>query len=256
MIRLDRVSKQYAAMPAPSVCDISLEVASGTLLVLLGESGSGKTTTLKMVNRLIEPSAGRILIDGTDVRQLDAIELRRSIGYVFQGIGLFPHMDVARNIGIVPELLGWAPTRIDARVDELLATLGLAPGEFRHRLPRELSGGQQQRIGVARALAAEPRVLLMDEPFGALDPITRDELQSEIKRLQQALGLTIVLVTHDVTEALLLADRIAVMRHGTLLATDAPDRLLADPRDEYVARLMEMPSRQARIIAGLSGDAP
>jgi osmoprotectant transport system ATP-binding protein len=252
MIRLEQVSKHYANATAPSVRDVSLAVESESLLVLLGESGSGKTTTLKMVNRLIDATSGRVTIQGQDVRALDPIDLRRRIGYVFQGIGLFPHLSVRDNVAIVPELLDWRPSEIDDRVDELLELVGLQPDAFRSRLPAALSGGQQQRVGVARALAAKSRVLLMDEPFGAVDPITRDELQTELKRLQRSLGLTILLVTHDVTEALLLADRIAVMKDGALLAHDTPARLLAEPPHDYVARLMAMPKRQAARVAAIS----
>jgi osmoprotectant transport system ATP-binding protein len=226
------------------------------VVALLGESGCGKTTTLKMINRLVEPSTGRITVDGQDVRGLNPIELRRRVGYAFQGIGLFPHFDVAHNIATVPRLLGWPAREIAARVDELLEMVGLPPAEYRGRFPAELSGGQQQRVGVARALAARSKVLLMDEPFAALDPITRDELQTQLGMLQRSLGLTIVLVTHDVTEALLLADRIAVMRGGLLLGHDTPRRLLADPPDPYVGTLMEMPKRQAEKVARLGARMP
>jgi osmoprotectant transport system ATP-binding protein len=255
MIALEDVTKRYPKAAAPAVRNIDLRVEPESLLVLLGESGSGKTTTLKMINRLIEPSSGRITVDGEDVRSWDPIDLRRRIGYVFQGIGLFPHMRVAANVAVVPELLDWPRYDIDRRVDELLDLMGLPPDEFRDRLPHELSGGQQQRVGVARALAAKARVLLMDEPFGALDPITRDELRNELRNLQRSLGLTVVLVTHDVTEALLLADRIAVMKEGRLLAHDTPGRLLADPPHAYVGDIMAMPRRQAAQLAAISNAA-
>jgi osmoprotectant transport system ATP-binding protein len=255
VITLEDVSKTYASSASPAVRHVSLTVPAESLLVLLGESGCGKTTTLKMVNRLIEPSSGRITVGGDDILRIDPIELRRHIGYVFQGIGLFPHLDVAANVATVPRLLGWPAAAIDARIDELLERVGLPPAEFRARYPRELSGGQQQRVGVARALAASPKVLLMDEPFGALDPITRDELQRQLKELQASLGLTIVLVTHDVTEALLLADSIAVMKEGVVLGHDAPSRLVAEPPHEYVRALMEMPKRQAAKVAGMAGTA-
>jgi osmoprotectant transport system ATP-binding protein len=205
-----------------------------------------------MINRLVEPSSGRITIDAEDVRTLDPIDLRRRIGYAFQGIGLFPHVDVAANIATVPRLLRWPAREIEARVDELLEMVGLPPAEYRHRYPSELSGGQQQRVGVARALAARSQLLLMDEPFGALDPLTRDELQAQLKNLQKSLGLTIVLVTHDVTEALLLADRIAVMKDGAVLAHDTPSRLVAAPSHPYVRALMDMPKRQADRVEQLS----
>jgi osmoprotectant transport system ATP-binding protein len=249
MISLESVSKSYANAPTPAVRDLSLAVEAKTLHVLLGESGSGKTTVLKMINRLIEPSSGAISIDGEYVASVDPIALRRRIGYVFQGVGLFPHMTVAENIAVVPRLLAWPRQSIVERTDELLETVGLPPAQFRDRYPRALSGGQLQRVGVARALAARPRILLMDEPFGALDPITRDELQQELRRLQQSLGLTVVLVTHDVNEALMLADRIAVMKDGMLLGHDTPERLLTEPPHEYVRTLMEMPRRQAARLA-------
>ena len=252
MIELEAVSKSYASGAPPAVEKLSLAIDAGSLHVLLGESGSGKTTVLKMINRLVERSSGRIRLDGEDIDAIEPIALRRRIGYAFQGIGLFPHMTVAENIAIVPELLGWEPGAVAARTDELLELVGLAPATFRPRYPRELSGGQQQRVGVARALAGRARVLLMDEPFGALDPITRDELQTELRRLQRTLGLTVLLVTHDVNEALLLADRIAVMKDGRLLGHDTPARLLNDPPHDYVQALMAMPRRQTARLAELA----
>ena len=203
MIVLDEVSKSFDGGGRFSVRDVSLRVPQGELLVLLGGSGCGKTTTLKMINRLIEPTAGRILVAGHDVRAADPVTLRRGIGYVFQGIGLFPHLSVADNVAVVPRLLGWSPERIEARVDELLEMVHLPAEQYRMRRPGQLSGGQQQRVGFARALAAGPRVMLLDEPFGALDPITRDGLREEFRHIQTQLGLTAVMVTHDVTEALL-----------------------------------------------------
>lgn len=256
MIGFEDVSKYYANASKPAVDGFSLTIASGSLQVLLGESGSGKTTVLKMVNRLIEPSSGRIMLDGTDIATLDPIGLRRQIGYAFQGVGLFPHLNVADNIGVVPKLMGWSDAEIAHRVAELLELVGLAGDEFGHRFPRELSGGQQQRVGVARALAARSRVLLMDEPFGALDPVTRDGLQSEFRALQRSLGLTVLLVTHDVNEALLLADRIAVMQHGRLLANAAPRELLHDRAQDYVSALMAMPRRQTETLTGLMEGSP
>lgn len=249
MIEFENVSKHYPGSSAAAVDSVSLQIEAESLHVLLGESGCGKTTALKMMNRLVDATSGRISFDGEDINTLDPIELRRRIGYAFQGIGLFPHMSVARNIAIVPELLGWPASDISARTSELLEMVGLDPDRYAERFPSELSGGQQQRVGVIRALAARARVLLMDEPFGALDPITRDELQTELRSLQQRLGLTIVLVTHDVTEALLLADRIAVMKDGALLAHDSPAALIAEPPHEYVHQLMQMPRRQAARVA-------
>ena len=256
MIELEHVTKAYDPAAAPVVRDLSLRVAAGELLVLLGASGCGKTTTLKMINRLIEPTSGAIRIDGRDVTDADPVALRRGIGYVFQGIGLFPHMTVGENVATVPALLGWGRDRIAGRVDELLEMVGLPPGEYRDRFPRELSGGQRQRVGFARALAAGPRVMLLDEPFGALDPITRDELQLEFQRLHRRLGLTAVMVTHDMTEALLLADRIAVMNAGRVVQVGTPHELLTDPADDYVAALMATPKRQADRLEAIAGPRP
>jgi osmoprotectant transport system ATP-binding protein len=251
MIVLEGVSKSYDGSRF-SVQDVSLRVPTGSLLVLLGGSGCGKTTTLKMINRLIEPTAGRIEVNGRDVRAVDPVRLRRGIGYVFQGIGLFPHLTVAENVAVVPRLLGWPAARITARVDELLALVHLPPGQYRARLPRELSGGQQQRVGFARALAAGPQVMLLDEPFGALDPVTRDELRGEFLQLRRRLGLTAVMVTHDMTEALLSADQIAVMNAGRLLRVGTPHELLTQPTDPYVAALMSSPKRQADQLEALA----
>jgi osmoprotectant transport system ATP-binding protein len=207
-----------------------------------------------MINRLIEPTSGRVEIDGRDVRALDPVALRRGIGYVFQGIGLFPHMTVAENVAVVPRLLGWADGRIAARVDELLDLVHLPPGQYRSRRPGQLSGGQQQRVGFARALAAGPRVMLLDEPFGALDPVTRDELRGEFQQIRRKLGLTAVMVTHDMTEALLSADLIAVMNAGRLLRVGTPRELLTDPGDDFVAALMAGPRRQADQLEALSAE--
>jgi osmoprotectant transport system ATP-binding protein len=251
MIVLDGVSKRYAPGDRPVVEDVSLRVHAGEMLVLLGGSGSGKTTTLKMINRLIEPTTGRVLLDGRDARSLDAVSLRRGIGYVFQGIGLFPHLTVAENIAVVPRLLRWPAARIAARVEELMGLVHLPPGQYRHRLPRELSGGQQQRVGFARALAAGPKVMLLDEPFGALDPLTRDELRREFVELRRKLGLTAVMVTHDMTEALLTADRIAVMNAGRLVRVGTPRELLADPGDDFVQALLSSPRRQTEQLEAL-----
>jgi osmoprotectant transport system ATP-binding protein len=201
-----------------------------------------------MINRLIEPTSGRITIDGQDASALEAHELRRRIGYVFQQIGLFPHMTIADNVGITLTLLGWDTARIQSRVDELLEMVELAPDAVRHRRPDELSGGQQQRIGVARALAASPRLMLLDEPFGALDPLTRDRLQQSFLRIRRQLGLTAIFVTHDMVEALLVGDRIAVMNEGRLVQIGTPRELLQQPADAYVRQLMETPMRQARAV--------
>jgi len=253
MILLERVSKSYDGGRAFSVHDVTLEVPSGRLLVLLGGSGCGKTTTLKMINRLIEPTAGRILINGRDVRDLDPVTLRRGIGYVFQGIGLFPHMTVAENIAVVPRLLKWSPDKARARIDELLELVRLPPAEYRRRYPAQLSGGQQQRVGFARALAAAPQIMLLDEPFGALDPITRHELREDFLRIRRQLGLTAVMVTHDMTEALLTADLIAVMNAGRLLQVGTPHQLLNSPIDAFVAHLMATPRHQADQLEALTG---
>jgi osmoprotectant transport system ATP-binding protein len=250
LIVLEHVCKAFGS-GRYAVSDVSLRVEAGQMLVLLGGSGSGKTTTLKMINRLIEPTSGRVEVDGRDVRSVDAVQLRRGIGYVFQGIGLFPHLTVAENIAVVPRLLGWPRERIEPRVDELLELVHLPPAEYRTRLPEELSGGQQQRVGFARALAAGPRVMLMDEPFGALDPITRDALQEEFQQIRRRLGFTAVMVTHDMTEALLLADRIAVMNAGCLVALGTPQELLNNPGSDFVASLLSAPKRQAERLEAL-----
>jgi osmoprotectant transport system ATP-binding protein len=254
MIDTVGLTKRYANVVA--VDDLSLHVSEGELLVLLGGSGSGKTTTLKMVNRLIEPSAGRVTIDGQDTGALDAHELRRRVGYVFQRIGLFPHMTVAENVAVTLTLLGWDRMRIRNRVHELLELVELAPSVVRDRWPAELSGGQQQRVGVARALAASPLVMLLDEPFGALDPLTRDRLQQSFLRIRRQLKLTAIFVTHDMVEALLMGDRIAVMNEGRLIQVGTPRELLRFPADEYVRQLMETPTRQARVVETLLEDTP
>jgi osmoprotectant transport system ATP-binding protein len=234
-IRFENVRVAYGERRA--VDDVSLAVAQGSLTVLLGPSGSGKSTLLRTVNRLVEPEQGRVEVDGRDVRDLPEVDLRRGIGYVIQAVGLFPHLTVAQNIGVVPNLLRWDAARIAARVDELLDLMRLEPARYRARRPRELSGGEAQRVGVARALAAEPRVLLMDEPFGALDPVVRTTLQDETLRIQRTLGTTFLFVTHDVEEALRIADRIVVMRDGRVLQDDTPLRILAHPADDFVAAL-------------------
>jgi osmoprotectant transport system ATP-binding protein len=234
-ILLDGVTKRYDAQSEPAVDNITMEIPAGEIVMLVGPSGCGKTTTMKMINRLIEPTSGRILIGDDDVTKRNPDQLRRHIGYVIQGAGLFPHLTVGDNIAIVPRLLKWDKKRIAARVDELLDLVSLDPPQYRDRHPRELSGGQQQRVGVARALAADPPVLLMDEPFGAVDPITRQRLQDELLRLQDELRKTIVFVTHDFDEAVKLGDRIAILQTGSrIVQYDSPERILAEPADDFV----------------------
>jgi osmoprotectant transport system ATP-binding protein len=233
MIRFEQVNKVYAG-GIHAVRDLDLEIERGETVVLLGTSGSGKTTTMKMVNRLLEPSSGRISVDGRDIMAQNPIGLRRRIGYAIQHIGLFPHMSVAENISVTPSLLGWRPERIRGRVDELLQLVGLDPETFRNRRPRELSGGQRQRIGVARALAADPDVVLMDEPFGALDPITREQLQDEFLDLEGAIRKTVIFVTHDVFEAVKMGDRIALMDGGVIQQIGTPRELVDNPVNQFV----------------------
>jgi osmoprotectant transport system ATP-binding protein len=237
-IQFEHVSKQFRGSQAAAVDDVSLAVEPGEFVVLLGPSGCGKTTLLKMVNRLYEPTGGRILIDGRPVGEMSTTALRRGIGYVIQQTGLFPHMRVADNIAVVPKLLGWKREQITQRVDELLELVGLPPGEFRRRYPAQLSGGQQQRVGLARALAANPTTLLMDEPFGALDAITRSRLQEELRQIHDRLGQTVLFVTHDIEEAVRLADRIVIMRTGKVVQYDEPLRIVMHPADEFVSNLV------------------
>ncbi|MGC0420784.1 ATP-binding cassette domain-containing protein [Embleya sp. AB8] len=235
-IRLEELTKHFPGQKTAAVDRVTLEIPAGQLVVLVGPSGSGKTTTMKMINRLIEPTSGLISIDDRDVTHLDPVKLRRKIGYAIQNSGLFPHMTVAQNIALVPRMLGWSRSRVSARVDELLETVGLDSAEFRNRYPRQLSGGQQQRVGVARALAGDPPVLLMDEPFGAVDPITRGHLQDELIRIQHELHKTIVFVTHDFDEAVKLGDKIVVLREQSHIAQyDTPEAILTNPADEFVA---------------------
>lgn len=250
MIEIQSVTKTYEGMRA--VDDVSLRVESGEIVAVVGTSGSGKTTLLRMINRLVEPSAGAILIDGRDNRDLPGHELRRAIGYAIQGHGLFPHRTVAENIATVPKLLGWDKKRIDKRVDELLTLFHLDPARFRQRMPHELSGGQQQRIGVARALAAEPAVLLMDEPFGALDPIIRGKAQEDLLAIQRRFATTVVLVTHDMDEAIRLGDRIAVMDKGRMLQFATPADTITNPANDFVNALVGSSDRAFRLLSLLS----
>ncbi|WP_141576841.1 ABC transporter ATP-binding protein [Actinomadura sp. WMMA1423] len=248
MIRLEGVTKRYPGQDAPAVDDLTLGVRDGEIVVLLGPSGCGKTTTLRLINRLIEPTAGRILLDGQDVTRADPDRLRRRIGYVIQQVGLFPHMTIAANVGLIPRTLGWDGGRVRARVDELLDMVGLDPGTYRGRYPKELSGGQQQRVGVARALAADPPAMLMDEPFGALDPITRERLQDAFLGLQERIRKTIVLVTHDLGEALKLGDRIAILGQGArLVQYDTPAAILAEPADGFVREFVGAGAAMRRL---------
>jgi osmoprotectant transport system ATP-binding protein len=251
VISLQRVSKRYGS--AVAVDGVSLDVARGECVFLVGASGCGKTTTLKLVNRLVEADAGQVRVDGRDVTASAPHELRRRIGYAFQQVGLFPHLTVGENVAITPVLLGWERARVAARVDALLARMELEPAAFRERWPAELSGGQAQRVGLARALAAEPEILLLDEPFGALDPATRDRLQQSFQSLRRELGLTVLFVSHDMAEALLLADRIAVMDAGRIVQIGTSRELLTAPADARVAALLETPRRQAARVEQLAG---
>ena len=254
MIELAEVSKRYGRGGEErwAVRRVALRVAAHELVAVLGESGSGKTTLLKMINRLIDPDDGEIRIAGRDVRAEDPVALRRTIGYVIQQAGLLPHLSVGDNVAMVPRLLRWAPADIARRVDELLDMVGMPAPEFRDRFPDQLSGGQRQRVGVARALAARPGVLLLDEPFGALDPITRVALQGELRRIHRDLKLTTLLVTHDMVEALTLADRVVVMCAGEVRQIAAPHELLAAPADDYVARLVGVVRAQSAKLQALA----
>jgi osmoprotectant transport system ATP-binding protein len=247
LIAFAHVGKSFDGGRVKAVDDVSLEVAGGEFLTIVGGSGSGKTTLLRLANRLIDTDQGHITIEGADVRAADPVALRRRIGYVFQSGGLFPHLSVAGNIGITPKLLGLPAAKISTAVDELLDLVRLDRTLYRDRFPHELSGGQRQRVGVARALAARPKIVLMDEPFGALDPLTRDALGDDYRALHDKLGLTTVMITHDMTEAILLADRVAVMRAGRLLAQGTPAEL-ADSGDAYVGELLRTPRRQAERL--------
>ena len=248
-IELDRVIKTYPNQAVSSVENFSMVAEPGELIMFVGPSGCGKTTTMKMINRIIEPSSGSISIDGRDVLSLNPNELRRHIGYVIQQIGLFPHMTIADNIAVVPKLLGWNKTKTNDRIYELLTTVGLEPEDFADRYPKQLSGGQQQRVGVARALAADPPVMLMDEPFGATDPITREKLQTEFLRLQESMGKTIIFVTHDFDEAVRLGDRIAVLSHRSQIEQfDTPAQILTSPANDYVASFIGLGAAIKRLV--------
>jgi osmoprotectant transport system ATP-binding protein len=247
MISIENLSKTYGATTV--VDGVSLAIERGTITVIVGTSGSGKSTLLRMINRLVEPSGGRVLIEGVDTRSEPAHLLRRRIGYAIQGHGLFPHRTVAENIATVPHLLGWERARIGARVAELLGVFQLDPGSYADKYPHQLSGGQQQRVGVARALAAEPTLLLMDEPFGALDPIIRAKAQDDLLDIQHRFGTTIVLVTHDMEEAFHLGDRVAVMSQGRMLQYDRPAALLTRPADPFVARMTGIADRALRLLS-------
>jgi osmoprotectant transport system ATP-binding protein len=242
MIELDELTKRFPGQQEPAVDRVSMRIPRGEIVVFVGPSGCGKTTTMKLINRLIEPTSGRIILDGEDVTDVDADQLRRRIGYVIQQVGLFPHRTIADNIATVPKMLGWKKERIAERVDELLETVSMDPGEYRGRYPKELSGGQRQRVGVARAMAVDPDVMLMDEPFGAIDPITRDRLQNEFLRIQAEVRKTIVFVTHDIDEAIKMGDRIAILRDRTREMDDweqvaqfaPPEEILSAPADGFV----------------------
>ncbi|PRP92069.1 Glycine betaine/carnitine/choline transport ATP-binding protein OpuCA [Enhygromyxa salina] len=252
-LELDAVSCRFGEVLA--VDEVSLALAPGELVVLVGGSGSGKTTTLKLINRLIEASGGRVRLAGEDTAKIPGHLLRRRIGYVFQGVGLFPHMRVGENVGVTPGLLGWDPERTRARVDAMLELVELPAADYRERWPHELSGGQAQRVGVARALAAEPELILLDEPFGALDPLTRLRLQARLQAIRAELELSAVFVTHDMHEALTLGDRVAVMHEGRLQQLATPTELLRAPANDYVAAMMETVASAASLIEGLAAEA-
>jgi osmoprotectant transport system ATP-binding protein len=258
VVALEHVAKRYGPPESPpAVTDLSLTIPAGEVCVLVGPSGCGKTTTMKMINRLIEPTSGRIAIDGVDVMRQPAVELRRRIGYVIQQVGLFPHLTVAQNVAVVPRLMRWPDQRLRERVDELLELVGLDPAGYRSRYPAALSGGEAQRVGVARALAADPPVMLMDEPFGAVDPILRDRLQNEFLRLQAKVRKTVIFVTHDVDEAIKMADRIAILQRGGILAQyDTPDQILAHPASDFVDRFVGADRGLKRLSLSRVRDLP
>lgn len=257
MIKLENLTKQFTQKNGQSVNavdNVNLMVPEGEMCVLLGPSGCGKTTTLKMINRLITPSSGKILISGEDTSGMDTVTLRRNIGYVIQQIGLFPNMTIEENITVVPRMLGWDKARCKSRAEELMEMVALDAKKFLHRYPREMSGGQQQRIGVIRALAADPPVLLMDEPFGAVDPINREVIQNQFLEMQRALKKTVLLVSHDIDEALKLGDRIAVFRQGRIVQCASPDELLAKPANEFVGSFVGQDRTLKRLLLVSAGD--
>ncbi len=254
MISLEHVTKRYLETGAVAVDDLSLHIPEGMTVALIGPSGCGKTTTMRMINRLVDPTMGRILVGGEDVTRMDPILLRRRIGYVIQQVGLFPHMTIGQNIAAVPKLLGWDPARIARRTEELLHLVGLDPKEMLKRYPRQLSGGQRQRVGVARALAADPPVLLMDEPFGALDPIARTRLQTEFHQILKQVRKTVVLVTHDLDEATRLGDRIAIMNSGKIVQYDTPVAVLSHPADAFVENFVGIDRALKRLSLFTVGD--
>ena len=246
----DNVCKSFSEAAGPAVNHVSAEIEEGEFITILGSSGCGKTTLLKLTNRLYEPTEGRILIGGTDISKLDPVQLRRSMGYVIQQVGLFPHMTVRDNVIAIPKLLRWSRQRLDARADELLTLVGLNPAEYRDRYPHQLSGGQQQRIGLARALVLDPDIMLLDEPFGAIDAITRLNLQNELLRIQGSLGKTILFVTHDINEAFKMGNRVMVMNEGRLLQFDTPREIVQHPADAFVKSLIESARTQEKFWEG------
>ncbi|MHA6635271.1 osmoprotectant ABC transporter ATP-binding protein OsmV [Citrobacter farmeri] len=257
MIKLENLSKQFSqknGQPLKAVDNVNLNVPEGEMCVLLGPSGCGKTTTLKMINRLITPGSGNILINGQNTDEMDTVTLRRNIGYVIQQIGLFPNMTIEENITVVPRMLGWDKARCKSRAEELMAMVALDAKKFLHRYPKEMSGGQQQRIGVIRALAADPPVLLMDEPFGAVDPINREVIQNQFLEMQRALKKTVMLVSHDIDEALKLGERIAVFRQGRIVQCASPDELLAKPANDFVGSFVGQDRTLKRLLLVSAGD--
>jgi osmoprotectant transport system ATP-binding protein len=257
MIRLEHLGKRYPGQPEPAVDDLSLDVPAGEIVILVGPSGCGKTTTMKLINRLIEPTSGRIFLEGEDVTNVNPDKLRRRIGYAIQQVGLFPHLTVGSNIATVPKMLGWDRDRVRSRTDELLDLVGMDPGTYRDRYPKQLSGGQQQRIGVARALSADPDVMLMDEPFGAIDPITREKLQDEFLRVQEDIKKTIIFVTHDIDEAIKMGDRIVILSESVHVAQyDTPAQILTNPASEFVEDFVGSGATVKRLTLTRAAEAP